>query len=303
MILMKIKSLIPIHYLVLLNPDSYMSFINYNGKIYPADKRLISADNRSFRYGDGCFETIKVLNEKIINENYHFERLFSSIEILQFEKPLNFTSFFLRKQILALIKKNNHQPFSRVRLMIFRGAGSLFEVSDNFPNYIIESSALDLAQNEFNKDGFVIGIYPDAKKAADRFSPLKNNNFLPYAMGALWVKKNNLNDALILNAQDRIAESTTANIFIVKNGTAITPSLSEAPVSGTMRRYLLKCMREENIPVEESEIKPEDLNEASEIFFTNAGFGIRWVSQLKLQSYNNQLSSFLHNKFIKPLYE
>lgn len=280
-----------------------MCFINYNGKIYPADQPLITVNNRSFRYGDGCFETMKVLNGKIINEQFHFERLFSSIEILQVETPLDFTPLFLKKLIFDLIKKNNHPPLIRVRLMIFRGAGGLFEITDHLPHFLIETSALNPTQNELNTNGFTIDIYKDAKKAADRFSPLKNNNFLPYAMGAMWAKKNNLNDALILNAQDRIAESTMANIFIVKNGSVITPALSEGPVSGTMRRYLLKCMREENIRVEESEIKPEDLKEASEIFLTNAGYGIRWISQLNKHSYGNQLSSYLHNRFIKPLYE
>ena len=63
-----------------------MNVLNYNGKLYKEDEPIISANNRSFRYGDGFFETMKMFNGKIVLRDYHFERLFSSLELLQFEK-------------------------------------------------------------------------------------------------------------------------------------------------------------------------------------------------------------------------
>src|SRR3954451_1914695 len=107
------------------------SLLNYNGKLYPSDKLLISANNRSFRYGDGFFETMKMLNGKIILRDYHFERLFSSLELLQFHNPDYFTSQYLEEEITTLATKNKHSKLARIRLMIFRGDDELYGEENN----------------------------------------------------------------------------------------------------------------------------------------------------------------------------
>lgn len=277
-------------------------YLNYNGKVLRADKLLISPNNRSFRYGDGCFETIKMIRGKIILEDYHFERLFSSIERLQFEKPAFLTVHYLKEQLIELAKKNYHDKLARVRLMVFRGNGGLYDAENHFPNYLIQTWALNPANNELNKNGLVIDIYKDARKVCDQFSHIKSNNFLSYAMAALWAKKNKLNDALLLNPYNNIADATIANVFIVKDGMVKTPALTEGPVAGNMRRHLLKCMREENIPVEETQITAEDVLQASGIFLTNAIYGIRWVKQVGESNYPNTLAESFHKKFIEPLF-
>jgi branched-chain amino acid aminotransferase len=80
-------------------------YLHHNGKIYKADKLLISPNNRSFRYGDGFFETMKMINGKIILADYHFERLFKSLELLQFDKPNYFSADYLKTHIEELAKK------------------------------------------------------------------------------------------------------------------------------------------------------------------------------------------------------
>ncbi|HVX27637.1 MAG TPA: hypothetical protein VHB70_14900, partial [Parafilimonas sp.] len=54
-------------------------FISYNGDIISAAEKIISTNNRSFLYGDGCFETMKMINGSIALSHYHFERFFSSL--------------------------------------------------------------------------------------------------------------------------------------------------------------------------------------------------------------------------------
>ena len=77
-------------------------FLFYNGKLMRSDQLLISPDNRSFRYGDGFFETIKVWKGKIVLANYHMERLFTSLNVLQFVPPVYFTPDYITEQVLAL---------------------------------------------------------------------------------------------------------------------------------------------------------------------------------------------------------
>src|SRR5206468_5977567 len=133
----------------------------YNDRLYPSNSLLISPNNRSFRYGDGFFETMKMINGKIVLNDFHFERLFSSIELLQFEKPDRFTATFLQEQIMKLIEKNKHSKLARIRLMIFRGNGGLYDPENLFPNYIIQTSEYNEAHNQFNENGFVIDIFKD----------------------------------------------------------------------------------------------------------------------------------------------
>lgn len=277
------------------------NFLFYNGKLTKADKLLISPDNRSFRYGDGFFETIKVVNGKIGLADMHMERLFGSLELLQFQKPVYFTPDYLKEQILVLAKKNYHDKLARVRVTIFRGDGGLYDVNNHFPHHLVQTWELNPSNNLLNENGLVVDVFKDARKVCDHFSHVKSNNYLSYAMAALWAKQEHLNDALLLNPYDRVADATIANVFIVKDGMIKTPALTEGAVNGVMRRHLLKCLRDENMPVEECQLQPFELFEASEIFLTNAIYGIRWVKQLGENGYMNQLASILHRKFISTL--
>jgi branched-chain amino acid aminotransferase len=276
-------------------------YLHHNGKIYKADKLLISPNNRSFRYGDGFFETMKMINGKIILADYHFERLFTSLELLQFEKPNYFTADYLKAQIEELAKKNYHTKLARIRLMIFRGDGGLYDPENYFPNHLIQTWELNPTNNILNENGFVVDIFKDARKACDNYSHVKSNNYLPYAMAALWAKKKQLNDALLLNNNDCIADATIANIFIIKDGIIKTPALSEGCISGVMRRHLLKCMRGENIPVKETKIEVEELLQASEVFLSNGVYGIRWIKSCCNNNYTNALATVFHKKFVNIL--
>lgn len=278
------------------------NFLFYNGKISKTGKLLISPDNRSFRYGDGFFETLKMVNGKILLADYHFERLFASLELLQFQKPDYFTPAYLAEQVDMLAKKNYHYKLARIRITIFRGEGGLYDVDNHFPHHLIQTWGLEPATNQLNENGLVLGIYRDARKVCDGFSHVKSNNYLPYVMAALWAKKEHLNDALLLNPYSRVAEATIANIFIVKDGLIKTPAISEGCVSGVMRKYLLHSLRKENMPVEETRLEPDEVMQASEIFLTNAIYGIKWVKELDRNGYSNQLSSLLFKKMVMPLW-
>jgi len=275
--------------------------LNYNGKLYKDDALLISASNRSFRYGDGFFETMKMIDGNILLAQYHFERLFSSLELLQFEKPNYFTADYLKEHITAVAKKNNHLKLARIRLTIFRGNGGLYDAENNFPNFIIQTWELNPANNLFNENGLVVDIFKDARKACDNYSHVKSNNYLSYAMAAKWAKENKLNDALLLNSHHRIADATIANVFIIKDGVIKTPALTEGCVNGVMRRHLLACIREENMPVHETTIEVDELLQASELFLTNGVYGIRWVKTCSTSNYANVMSSRLHRKFVQEL--
>ena len=73
-------------------------FLSYNGKFYKEGTPVITPDNRSLKYGDGLFETIKMVKGKLQLKEYHFERLFNGMQILAFHiLPLLLQSFLRTK--------------------------------------------------------------------------------------------------------------------------------------------------------------------------------------------------------------
>ena len=269
-------------------------FFIYNNKFYTAKTPVISSGNRSLRYGDGLFETMKIIKGKIINKEFHFERLFNGLALLQFDLPRNFNSIFLEKKINELVKKNKHVASARIRLMTFRGDGGIFDPENLHPNYIIESWPLP-NEMQLNENGLIVDVFPGAKKSCDSFSNLKSNNYLPYVMAGLYAKKNKLNDSIILNSFDRICDSAIANIFIIEKDKIVTPPLSEGCVAGIMRRWMLEKFDLKKYKVIEKKLAINDILNADEFFLTNSIYNIRWVKNFREKKYSNKISKEIYN--------
>lgn len=281
-----------------------MNSICFDGKILPADQPVLMVDNKSYRYGDGLFETMKVVNGKICLESYHFERFFSSLQLLQMELPALLTSAKLGQQVLQLCEKNKFSQLARVRLSAFRGNGGIFEGTDDL-QYLIECWPLNESVNRLNENGLIIDIYPDARKSCDLFSNIKSANFLPYVMAARHAKQNKLNDCLVLNVNDRITDSTIANVFLLIGDKIITPPLSEGCINGVMRRYLLEKIKEADfeIKVEEALVTVDDLLSANEVFLTNAIQGIKWVARFRDKKYTSVVTAKIYSRFIQTIFK
>ncbi|HQW43342.1 MAG: aminotransferase class IV [Chitinophagaceae bacterium] len=278
-----------------------MNSICFNGKFFSADEPVLLASNRGYRYGDGLFETMKVQQGNILLADYHFERLFTGIAMLQFEMPRLFLRQRTEDEILHLCKKNKCEQLGRVRLSVFRGNGGLYD-EEKALQYLIECWPLNESVSKLNENGLVIDIYSEAEKSCDKFSNLKSANFLPYSMAALYAKEKKVNDCLVLNSTGSIADSTIANLFVIKNGIIVTPGLDEACVNGVMRRHLLKEIQNAGYDTREVTVSVNDLANADEVFLTNAINGIRWVRQFRDKLYTNIKTTEIYNRFIKTIH-
>lgn len=265
-----------------------MNYFNFNGKLYEAEKPIISSESRALRYGDGVFETIKFSNNKLILADEHFHRLWKGMQLLQFDIPKLFTPEKLSEEISKTLNKNKHTA-ARVRLGIYRGNGGLYDAKNHTPNFIVETWPLPESKGLLNTNGLELCIYRDAVKSCDAFSNIKHNNYLPYFMGALFAKQNKCNDALILNNHQRICDSTIANIFFIKNGIIYTPELKEGSVAGIMRKFIIEQLKNLKFKIEEVKVEVEQLMNADEIFLTNSIYNMRWVSSLENKKFSNQL--------------
>jgi len=275
-------------------------FFIYNNQYFLSDQAFLSVDNRGFRFGDGLFETMRLYDGVILNIDYHFERLFHGMGMLQFDVPQNFSKEFIINQINQLLLKNSISENARIRIMVFRGNGNLYEIENNSPDFIIETFTLT-GKIELNEKGISMDIFPGAKKACDSFSNLKSNNGLPSAMARLFAKKNNLDDAIILNCYGRVCESSIANLFLVKDKNIYTPPLSEGCIAGTLRRWMLERFSSKEYKVEEKVISIEDLLNADELFLTNSIYLIKWIERFNDKIYKNNIGKEIFQKVIQNI--
>lgn len=274
-------------------------FFIYNNQYFLSGQPVVTVANRGFRFGDGLFETMRMYEERILNEDFHFDRLFHGMKTLQFDIPENFSKEFFLDTVNQLLLKNSISQNARIRLMVFRGGGNVYDIENNSPNFIIETFLLN-DKIELN-EGLVVDIFSDAKKSCDPFSNLKSNNSLSSVMARLFAQKNNLDDAIILNCFDRICESSIANVFIVKEKNIYTPPLSEGCIAGTLRRWMLEKFSSERYIVSEKILSVDDLLDADELFLTNSIQPIRWVKNFGNKSYENRITKEIFREIIQKI--
>lgn len=271
--------------------------ICYNGIYHDETDPVIQVSNKSYRYGDWFFETMKVWKGAVLLHGYHQKRIEKTLALLQYARPEHFNIADIFMQVLRLCDKNACSHAARVRLSFSNGNGGLFD-GDNKLQYTIEAWPLEPANNAFNENGLVTGFFRGIKKSCDTYATIKSASALLYSVAAQYSRLQKWNDCIILNQRDNICESTIANLFWIKDNRVFTPALTEGCVDGVMRSYLIDHIG----TVTETPCRPEDLLQADEVFLTNAIRGIRWVQSIENTSYHHSLSGKLHRQCIQPLF-
>ena len=194
--------------------------INFNGDILDQEKFSLTAENRGFKYGDAVFETIKVVNNKVIFWEDHYFRLMASMRMLRMKIPMSFTLEFLEKEILSLVKANNTLQKSRVRLTIFRKDDGLYTPKTNEIDFLVEASEL----NQNIKNDYKIDVFKDFYNYYGLLSTIKTNNKMLNTLASVFAKENDLDNCILINEKKGVVEVTNGNIFIVKDNVVKTPA-------------------------------------------------------------------------------
>ncbi|OLY93615.1 branched-chain amino acid aminotransferase [Cnuella takakiae] len=265
-----------------------------NGQFLDADQPLFDAANRSFRYGEGLFETIKVLNAAPLLWPLHLERLEQGLQVLQIHTPSEFFSIMVAA-LKELCAYNGCSAAARARLAVYRKA-------DDTLGYVLEATPLAPDAFRFNETGWNLALCTDVRKQQDALSNLKTANYLTYLMAARFAAQKGVDEALVLNGENGICDGSRTNIFMVKGNRLYTPALREGCIAGVMRRYLLENARRMDLAVVETGIDLKDLLQADEIFMTNAIQGIRWVQYFEGREYGNDLSRQLYSHLLATIY-
>ena len=267
-----------------------MNYIYHNGEFLDRSKPCISPENRGFRFGDGFFESIRIINgEPVFLEN-HFNRIMDGLKVYKIDTPDRFSEELLKSEILLLLDKNGISKGGRVRVTLTRRGHGFYSPESNDLDYIIEA---DVKPDNFfvlNNTGKVVDLFPDLKKQINSFSIFKTLNCQLYIHASLFAKEKMIDEALIQNEKLGIIESSVSNIFLVSNGVLYTPGLAEGCVGGTMRMNIINLAIANSIKVYECNLTPQNLLAADEIFLTNAINGVQWVGSYRTKRYFNNTS-------------
>ena len=269
--------------------------INFNGELLKNESVSILLDNRSFKYGDALFETIKVVDSKILFWEDHYFRLMASMRILRMEIPMNFTMEFLENEILKTIsqKENSNSSF-KVRFYINRAGDGLYLPESNGINYIISSESLDAKPYSLNSENYTVDLYKDHYIAPGLLSTLKTNNKVLNVIAAIYAKENKLNNCLLLNTNKQVVELTNGNVFLVSGDTIKTPPLLDGCLKGVMRKQIIEIIKlDPNYTFVEESIPPFELQKADELFFTNVITGIQAITKYRKKNFSNTVSKKL----------
>lgn len=270
--------------------------INFNGVLLDSDLQL-TVSNRSFLYGDGVFETLKVVNNKILFFEDHYFRLMASMRIIRMQIPMNFTLEYLEEEILKLVASNGIQNSARIRFTVYRNEGGFYLPDDNSISYVIQASKLESITYEIKKRIFEVDLYKDFVVPKQLLSTLKTANKLTHVTASIFANENQLDSSLLINEDKNVIEAANGNLFMLMGNQLITPPVSEGCLNGIMRKQILTLSKLiDSIEVVEQPISPFDLQKADELFITNVITGIQPITKYRKKEYGFKLAENLIEK-------
>ncbi|EHO13924.1 MULTISPECIES: aminotransferase class IV [Myroides] len=271
--------------------------INVNGKIV-SNSDVSVEHNRGFLYGDAVFETVRVLDKKVLFLEDHYFRLMSSMRILRMEIPMEFTMEYFQEEILKTINSLESVVNAfRVRFTVYRDAEGKYLPTSRKIGYIVSAEVLNNGVYSLNTMNYEIELYKDFYITSHLLSTLKTNNRLINVTGSIFAEENDYQNCLLLNDTKNIVEALNGNIFIVKDNVVKTPPLSDGCVKGIMRKQVIELLQKHpEYKFEEAVISPFELQKADELFITNVIMGIQPVTKYRKKEYGNVLAADLVNK-------
>ncbi|MBN2213302.1 MAG: aminotransferase class IV family protein [Bacteroidales bacterium] len=269
-------------------------YICLNGSYVKVDKPLLEIQNRSFLYGDGIFETIHANGTEPQFIERHLNRMLGSMRILKMVIPDFFTTEYFTSHIKGVLTRNKQFQGARIRITVFRNGGGRYAPEVNEASFVIESSPLDSATYQLNQKGYRVDVFEDMTKPIHPLSGIKTTSALLLVLAGVFRTEKMLDDCLLLNQNNRICESLSSNLFLVKGNKYYTPSLKEGCLPGIMRQVIIGMIRKESLYLnDDCSLTVEDLFNSDEIFLTNSISGIRWVVAFRQKRYFNKSSKFL----------
>ena len=240
----------------------------------------ISVFDRSFLYGDGVFEGIRVYDGKIFEHKAHLDRLYESAKVICLPVPME------KDEMTAAVEQTvaaNQIKDGYIRLIISRGIGDLglnpFLCKDG--KVVIIADAIQLYPEALYEKGMTVVSVPSVRNHPLSCPPqVKSLNYLNNIMAKIESIQAGAGEGIMYNHLGYVAEATGDNVFIIKNGVVYTPPAQAGSLDGITRRVVMKLAEKEGIKVVEKNLTRFDLYVADEMFLTGTAAEVIGVVEM-----------------------
>jgi branched-chain amino acid aminotransferase len=247
--------------------------VNVNGRMFDQDHAVISVFDHGFLYGEGVYETLRTYNGRPFLLDRHMRRLRNSAGMLALRVPLTdaeISKRFDETMRTAGLGTGGREAY--IRVLVTRGIGELSydpAVTPEPSIVVIVKPHVDLPSEAIER-GVKAALVPVVRNHPGSVNPLiKSNNLLNSALAMQEAVRRGAFEGIMRNYRGELAECSTANIFIVKGGAALTPPLDSGLLPGITREYLFELGAEVGIPVREQVLRDDDLYGADESFLSS----------------------------------
>lgn len=245
--------------------------VNVNGRITPGHEAFIPVFDHGFLYGEGIYETIRTYNGRLFLYERHLRRLRNSARLIDLAIP--FTDDELAGRIhetIAAASLNDADAY--VRVLVTRGAGELTydPKATPTPSWVIIVKPLVPPSAETYERGVKVVFVDVVRNHPQTVNPMiKSNNLMNSALAAQQALKRGGFEAVMRNYRGELTECTQSNLFIIKDGAALTPPLEAGLLPGITREFIFEIGAEAGIDVREQVLRDADLLGADEAFLTS----------------------------------
>lgn len=259
-----------------------MASVYLDGALVDEGAARIAPGDRGFLLGDGLFETLRARGGGLFRVRAHLDRLTAGAERLGIPLPEDLDA--LERALNTTLAANGLEAADAVlRLTLSRGPGprGVLPQGDPTPTLLIAAHPLDPPPDALAAAPAILHTAREVRR--NEHSPLatlKSLNYLDGIVARRAAHETGADDALLLNTAGRIAEASTANLFLVENGELATPPPSEGALPGITRAAVLELGRGLGLTVREEPLDPDRLEAAGEAFLTSAVIGLRPVGAI-----------------------
>ena len=246
-------------------------YVWFDGKYVLTENAKVPITTHAIHYGTSIFEGVRAYwngkNLYVFRLDEHVKRFRRSGQF--YNISLNFSDKVITDAITGICKKNKIKKSCYIRPFYFVGDyGINLHVTEKAPtNVAIFTFPFG---NLFNKNGISAGVV-SWRKFSDLATPSQakmGGNYLNSIIATQEAKRNGVDEAILLDHNGNVSEAPGENIFIVRDGQLVTPSLASSALEGITRDAVIKIARDLDIDVVERYITRDELVISDEIFLT-----------------------------------
>ena len=234
----------------------------------------ISIRDRGFQYGDGCFETVRVLSNKPILWSAHLKRLKNACKTLQLS--VNFE--LLQSEITQLLQDNKTADVI-LKITVTRGEGGRGYTPPEHANCTRIIQLIDYVAAD-TRTGARVVVCQHRLSSNSLLGGIKHLNRLDQVVASAQIPAD-FDEGLCLDEQGSVIEGCRSNLLLAIDNQLVTPDLGKSGVEGVMLNYLIDKFQVLNTRVLRKKISLRELKTASEIFLCNSVFGIWPVAEIE----------------------